>query len=309
MLSFNKEGNRLIAIMSDDKGRSKDIYLRESFDKFEKPDIDTDDSKKMKIFEEFLDLQKKLSDDDISKLLKAYRGGEKLEDGRLKTILKHGLQFVDDSLKTYLSFPKTIDVLPKFGKSEAFSMYLSGASGAGKSHLICELIHNNMPPRDAGVFYFGPYSDDPSFKKISKHIIPVDLEKFRDEFKRDIEVGDFPDGSVIIWDDIESLPNAKEVEMLRDKILSVFRHHGLKMFCVNHVGMAGHKTKKLLLESKYLAVYPSSNWKQVENMLKTYMGLDKEKCVLIKKQPSRWVILCKHFPSYALSQHGVMILN
>ena len=51
------------------------------------------------------------------------------------------------------------------------------------------------------------------------------------------------------------------------------------------------------------------NYKQVENLLKVYMGLDKQKCILIKNQPSRWVLLSKAFPSYFVSQHSIGILN
>jgi len=306
MLTFNADNNRCIAVLEPSE---TPVYIKEVYDKGVEPEIDTSSKNKIKIFSEFLDLQKKLTDSQIAELKKAFDSGISPTDPKMRDVYKRGLAFVKESLKNYLSFGSEVSVYPKFGKDEAFSMYLSGASGAGKSHLISELIQRHLPSKDAGVFYIGPFADDPSFKKISKHIIPVDLEKFREQMKRDLEVEDFPHGSVIIWDDIESLPNAKEVEGLRDRILSVFRHYGLKMFCVNHVGMNGAKSKKLLLECKYLAVYPSANWKQVENLLKTYMGLDREKCMLIKNQPSRWVICCKAFPSYFISQHSIGLLN
>ena len=310
MLSFNKgEKNRPLAILTDEKGKQTDVYMKETFDRTLPPEIDTSHENKIKIFGEFLDLQKKLSTDDLKILQKAYRDETELENPKLRTVLKDGKRFVQDSLKYYLSFPSNIDVLPNFKADEAYAMYLSGASGAGKSYLISQLISKHLPPRDAGVFYLGPFADDVSFKSIAKHIIPVDLLQFEKVERRQIEIEDFPEGSVIIFDDIESLPNSKQVEALRDRILSVFRHHKFKLYCVNHVGMGGSKTKKLLLECKYLAVYPSANYKQVENLLKVYMGLDREKCMLIKNQPSRWVIVSKAFPSYFVSQHSVGILN
>ena len=310
MLSFNKgDKNRCLANLADSKGKTKEIYMKETFNKSLPPEIDSTPEMKAKIFQEFLDLQKKLSTDDLKILEKAYMNDQSLENPKLRNILKDGKAFVQDSLKYYLSFPESIDVLPNFKNDEAYAVYLSGASGAGKSYLISQLISKHLPPREAGVFYLGPFADDVSFKSIAKHMIPVDLDQFYKEERREIEIEDFPEGSVIIFDDIESLPNSKQVEALRDRILSVFRHHKFKLYCVNHMGMAGNKTKKLLLECKYLVVYPSANYKQVERMLTTYMGLDKQKCLLIKNQPSRWVCLCKAFPSYFISQHSVGILN
>ena len=309
MLTLNKgEKNRPLAVLKDSKGEETEIYMKETFDRSLEPEIDTSRENKIKIFSEFLDLQKKLGSDDLKILEKAYKDETELEMPKLRNILKDGKRFVQDSLKYYLSFPESIDVLPKFTE-DAYAVYLSGASGAGKSYLISQLISKHLPSRDAGVFYLGPFADDVSFKAIQKHMIPVDLEQFEKEERRQIEIEDFPNGSVVIFDDIESLPNAKQVEALRDRILSVFRHHKFKLYCVNHVGMGGNKTKKLLLESRYLVVYPSANYKQVENLLKVYMGLDKQKCMLIKNQPSRWVLLSKAFPSYFVSQHSVGILN
>jgi hypothetical protein len=308
MLSFKKDKNRPLAVLADAKGKQTEVFMKETFDKKLPPEIDTTPEMKQKIFAEFLDLQKKLSNEDLKILEKAYKDGSELENPKLRNILKDGKRFVEDSLKYYLSFPESIDVLPKFSE-DAYAVYLSGASGAGKSYLISQLISKHLPSRDAGVFYLGPFADDVSFKAIQKHMIPVDLQQFEKEERRPIEIEDFPEGSVIIFDDIESLPNAKQVEALRDRILSVFRHHKFKLYCVNHIGMSGSKTKKLLLECKYVVVYPSANWKQVSNLLTTYMGLDKEKLMLIKNQPTRWVLVSKAFPSYFVTQHSIGILN
>jgi hypothetical protein len=310
MLSLKKEEkNKCIALLTDKKGKEQEIYIKETYDKTLPPQIDTSEEMKSKIFSEFLDMNKKLSGDEIKRLKSAYASDSEVDVPKLRVLLKDGRRFVQDSLKYYLSFSDQIDVLPYFKNDDAYAVYLSGASGSGKSFLISTLISKHLPPRDAGVFYLGPFANDPSFKAIHKHLIPVDLDQFRREEKRDIEIDDFPEGSVVIFDDIESLPNAKQVESLRDRVLSVFRHRSLKLYCVNHVGMAGSKTKKLLLECKYVVVYPSSNWKQVETLLKVYMGLDKEKLSLIKNQPSRWVLCCKAFPSYFVTQHSVGILN
>ena len=308
MLTFKKDKNRPLAVLTDEKGKQTEVFIKDTFDKKLPPEIDTTPEMKQKIFSEFLDLQKKLGSDDLKILQKAYKDETEIEAPKLRNILKDGKQFVQDSLKYYLSFDSSIDVLPKFTE-DAYAVYLSGASGAGKSYLISQLVSKHLPSRDSGVFYIGPFADDVSFKAIAKHIIPVDLDQFEKSERRSIEIEDFPEGSVLIFDDIESLPNSKQVEALRDRILSVFRHHKFKLYCVSHVGMSGNKTKKLLLECKYLVVYPSANYKQVENLLKVYMGLDKERCMLIKNQPSRWVLLSKAFPSYFVSQHSVGILN
>lgn len=318
MLSLNKDkGNKYIAEVTSKKEKSKksipiNVYVKSSFDKDAEPELDTTQETKTKIFKDFLNNMKKpLSKEEISKLLDCYKSDKEPSEKDLLKVFRMALSFVNDSLKRFLDFsPKDgeeIEIIPKM--EDSFACFVSGASGAGKSYFINQLIKANPPKgKDAGIFLIGPFGDDVSYKGIAKDMVHLDLEKFDKEYGCPFTIDCFPKGSILIMDDIESMSNKKELESIRDKLLAVRRHYELTMICVNHVGMAGAATKKMLLECQYYIVFPKANKTHATKLMKAYVGLDNEQVNLINNQNTRWVCLCKAFPMYFVTQTSIGLL-
>jgi len=313
MLTLNKNGNKLIAQVSSSKKSDKtNIYVKNVFNKDAPAELDSTDKVKSKIFKDFLlNLKKPLSKDDITLLIKHHEDNTEPVDKALLKIFRSANDFLNDSMKRFLDYSPEDDkddvqIIPRI--EESYALFCSGASGAGKSYFLSQLIKANPPKGDGGIFIIGPFKDDESYKSISKNLIHLDLNTFEEEYGVPFTIECFPKGSILIMDDIESMSNHKDIESIRDKLLSVRRHYDLTMLCVNHISMAGASTKKMLLECNYYVCYPKANWKHCEKLLKTYVGLDNEKINLIKNQNTRWCFICKAFPLYFITQTSIGLL-
>ena len=108
MLTFKKT-NHLIAQLNVDK-KSKQIFIKESFDDKDKAEIDTSEETKLDIFNEYLDnLAVPLSKKEKMDLIDRYKSGDdNIENGKMYKIFTKGLEFVNDSLKKYLNFTLSV---------------------------------------------------------------------------------------------------------------------------------------------------------------------------------------------------------
>ena len=307
MLTIRKDNNLHIAFVSNSKGKTIDVYIKETFNKDDPPELETSPQNKVQLFSDYLhNLKKPITKNEINELIKSYQLEKEPENMSLLRLFNQASNFVNESLKKYISY-KDCNIIPKIKGS--FGCMVVGSSGAGKSYFISQMIKANPPlSKEAGIFLIGPFGNDESYKAISKNIIHLNLDTFEEEYKVPFTVDCFPRGSILIMDDIESMSNSKDLEAIRDSLLSVRRHYDLTMYCVSHVSMAGHSTKKMLLECQYYTMYPSANWKHAEKLLKSYVGLDGEKINLIKNQSTRWCMVHKGFPSYFVTQSSIGLL-
>jgi hypothetical protein len=306
MLTFKKT-NHLVAKLEKDK-KDKQIFIKESFDDKDKAEIDTSEETKLDIFNEYLDnLAVPLSKKEKMDLIDRYKSGDdNIDNGKMYKIFTKGLEFVNDSLKKYLNFKDKI-LFPVVDR-KFWCMYITGMGGSGKSYFISEFIYQNRKniPKEAGIFLISPFNNDESYKRISKNIIYVDPVKYHEENGEDFSIDSIPKGSVIIWDDIESMKENKYIEKLRDEMLGIYRHNDLKLFCVSHIALGSKKTAKCILESQYFVVF-KNNWAHSENLLSTYLRLSTTQLQLLQKQNTRWYFICKESPSYFVTEQSVGI--
>jgi hypothetical protein len=305
MLSLT--GGKRIAIIDDNK--RENIFLKE--DDEDKPaEIDTSKEQKEIIFKNYLEMDKKLTQADITALVNAYKKDDPEVEGKLGRKYENALRYVDNSLKKHLDFGTKHKLFPIVDDS-SFRLYTSGASGSGKSTAIAEFVKRNKPKvKEAGIFLFSPIHKDEALDKIP-NLIRLSLEEFEAECGRELEVEDLPRGSYVIFDDVESFPKAvlKKYLNLRDIFLERGRHRDITTITVSHNSMNGHTTKASIRESGYWFIFPKFNARDSRSILKTYGGLDKEDIEKVMSMKSRWVFFKKTVPKYAISEHSVILFD
>ena len=190
---------------------------------------------------------------------------------------KDNIQFIAGS-----SLIPHLGILPWDGH-----IYVSGATGAGKSYLIKQIVQHDEKNRK--VYYFSHLQqDDPSMKELLMHVY---------------NPGDDLKDSICIFDDYDD-------KSLSNIILERGRHDNTVAIVVNHKHREWRNTMKALNESKYVVLFPSANKSVVINEMRQ-IGLNKEKREAIIDYASthgRYMILHQHAPNAIICKDTVVIL-
>jgi hypothetical protein len=304
MLSLRS--GRKIAIIDGDK--KKNIYLKE--DKGQPAEIETTPEQRLNMFEKILKLDKKLRQAEINLMKEKYDGRKVELPDKLFRKFEDASEYVENSLKKHLDYGFENELFPII-EDESYRMFVSGLSGSGKSFFISQFLKHNKPTQEgAGIFLFSPVQNDKSLNSI-KNLIQLDLDEVEKELKKEFQVEDFPPGSVVIFDDIESYPAyvKKKYMELRDMVAERGRHHKLSLMSVSHNATNGHATKVQIRESQYWVLFPKFNARDTRNLLKVYGGLDKNDIEKIMSLNTRWLLYRKAVPKYAVGMHGVICLD
>jgi hypothetical protein len=298
-----------IALVNPSKDKNtrqkfNEIYLVEDDDDLEP--IETTDGNKRKIFKSFLDtFHKKLRLSEVDELMKAYDKSE-IPKNKLERVMVDGLKFITESQKKFLDYGKETHLFPVI-HDPSYRMFISGLSGSGKSTFICNFLKYNPPKKGSNVYLFSPVRDDPSLKSVKK-LIQINIKDFEADVGREIEVDDFTEGSIAIFDDVETFKKGvKEPYLeLRDALLERGRHVGCSTITVSHNPCGGNLTKASLRESQYFLLFPSTNKMDANKVLKNYCGFSSNEINQILAQKSRWAFIKKSIPRYCICEHSVL---
>jgi hypothetical protein len=295
---------RKIAVINEDK---KDvIYLKEEDDG--EPEIETTEENKVRILKNYLHLDKKLNSSDIETLLIAYKNQTRPDVKKLDRKYDDAVEFINHSLKTYLDFGTSSHLFPVV-EDESYRIFVSGLSGSGKSYFISQFLKHNKPRvKGAGIFLFSPILEDKAYSGI-KNLIHLDLDEFKQEMKgEDLTIEDVPEGSIVVWDDVESFPkhSRKQYMDLRDIMLERGRHRKISLITVSHNATNGNATKSSIRESQYWVLFPRHNSRDSKNILKIYGGLEKSEIDMVMALKTRWVFYRKAIPKYLVAEHTVI---
>jgi DNA replication protein DnaC len=304
MLSLRN--GRKIAMIDGDKKRC--IYLKE--DKGQPAEIETTPEQRLKMFEKYLKLDKKMRQSDITLMKQKFEGDKVQLPDKLIRKFEDASEYVEKSLKKDLDYGFDTEIFPII-EDESYRMYISGLSGSGKSHFIANFLKHNKPTTEgSGIFLFSPIQNDKAMESI-KNVIHLDLAEVENELGRELAAEDIPEGSVLIFDDIESFPKSvsKRYMEFRDICLERLRHRKSSTITVSHNATNGHSTKVSIRESQYWCLFPKFNARDTRNLLKVYGGLDKNEIDRIMSMNTRWLLYRKSVPKYAIGSHGVIALD
>lgn len=170
-------------------------------------------------------------------------------------------------------------------------IYISGATGAGKSYLIRQIIENDLSTRK--VYLFSNVKDDPSFKGLTLH----------NWENTEAKLDDIEEDAIYIFDDYPD-------RTLRDMILETGRHKNAMAVVVNHKHREWRQTMKPLNEAKYVILFPSAN-KGTAMVEMHNLGMDKKQrnaIVNLAQRQGRYMILHQHAPNAIITQETVVRL-
>ena len=208
-----------------------------------------------------------------------------------------------DPSNEYLQYIKDSD-------TERICLYVIGMSGSGKSYWSAAFVNQwKLINKKKEIFLISPITDDKSINSLS----PTRLNPLSDTFQASPpSVNDFPEGSMLICDDIEAYSKKiqKTIMELVNSILTTGRHYKISIIFIAHSACNGAATKLLLNESTAVTVFPKNmTGKSANYLLGQYFGLDNKEIKAIKKLPSRAITIVRSYPMVLLTNNQAIMLN
>lgn len=191
-------------------------------------------------------------------------------------------------------------------------IYISGSSGAGKSHFAALFTLEYMAENPKNpVYLFSSINRDKCLDALaSKGLKRVLLGE--DFVNTDFVLSDFED-SLLIFDDIDVIVDrglkAKLYQILNN-LLMTGRHSKTSIIFTSHIATNGKDTKVLLAECTHLVCFPKMmNGRSRDYLLKSYIGLNTKEIAEILKLRSRAVVFIRGYPQVVVYEKGCYIIN
>jgi energy-coupling factor transporter ATP-binding protein EcfA2 len=218
----------------------------------------------------------------------------------------------DDKIKKPFNSMKLTDVakfqqLPNT-ETEREILYITGASGSGKTTYTCNYIKQYRKAfKKNEIYVFSALKEDESLDVLLPKRVKVDESLVSDP----IPVEAF-ENSLVVFDDIDVIANKKvreEVYKILNAILETGRHFKISCVITNHLPTAGKDTRRVLNECHSITYFPHSGSKRgINYLLEEYIGLDKKDIKKIKKLKTRWATIFKNYPQIAMTEKNIYVL-
>jgi len=214
---------------------------------------------------------------------------------------------------------------PALVKKDRNCFYISGQSGAGKSHLAAQLMatyHKKYP--DNHIFIIQPRDiPDPAFKEVYKFkkldgepcciVIPIDSIPEALASGMTYSYDDFA-SSCVCFDDFQSVKDLESrayLEGMKKEFLELGRKNKITVICTTHHLADGKKTYDMIHESNGIVVFPLKAGGNELGFFKSHMKMSQDEIDEIMNLPSygaRWVFIGNEPIRYVLWSHGAYLL-
>jgi energy-coupling factor transporter ATP-binding protein EcfA2 len=195
-------------------------------------------------------------------------------------------------------------------KTERQILYVTGASGSGKTTYICKYakIYKKVYPKNP-IYIFSALKEDTSLDEIEPKRIKISKETLIDD---KILIEDLKN-SFVIFDDIDCIKEKDlkiEVYNILNECLEVGRHWNISAAISNHLPSNGSYTRRILNEAHSITYFPNSgSIGKIKRFLEEYVGVDKDEFKRIKKSKSRWCTIFKNYPMVIMTQHNIRLMD
>jgi len=257
-----------------------------------------------------------------------YRNMFSTKDGIPICIVKGGksdgeIVFLDDGavpnyktklLSSSITAPKVVSVedgkFQQLPSDKVRVLYIAGPSGAGKSTYISEYakIYKKLYP-GSRIILFSRIADDPAFDDLCYK----QIELTDDLVENPLQLEEVIPGSLVIFDDIDTVSNKKLLKSLlnfQSQVLELGRHKDIKCLITSHLINKGPQTKTIMNEMQSFTFFPQSGAaRQIRYALEQYVGMKYKEITKMMKTNSRWITILRNYPQILLSEHKCMFLS
>jgi GTPase SAR1 family protein len=240
--------------------------------------------------------------------------------------------FSEDSSKgsEELSNLNNVMPLPIIIKSQIVSVYVSAASGSGKSTICNHLCKNllKMNKKIKNIFFFTVQNEsDPAYKDLEKIKVKKEVEnpytKKMETYEEPIflnmdinntELYDLPTeyfkDSIIILDDYDTLEKdiEKLVQLFIRKFITIGRKLNINWFILKHKTLQTHKTSDIIFEARAAIIFPKLNLRESSMFLNKYMNMNSKEVAEIKKHNSRYLFIHKTIPNLLIMNDCIRMI-
>lgn len=235
----------------------------------------------------------------LCKCLKERKLGSSEEEQKLEKKFEQGMdeiKHLESSTRNVVlqDLDSEFTVLPR--KGEHMSLLIGGRSGSGKSTMAARFIKEYSKKYPHSEFFlFSQKEEDKALDSL--HDIEGDplIKRIKiDEKLIDdpIDMKEFPDGVVCIFDDVDVLPKEllHVIIKIRDQLVNMIRSRGGMVITVVHNFLQREATKNVLLEASDIVVFcKAGSNRNVEDVLKKHASLSSKEISKIIGLKSRWV--------------------
>jgi hypothetical protein len=205
-------------------------------------------------------------------------------------------------------------LIPMNIQNQTSRMYTSGDSGAGKTFLAAQYAKEYLeedPTRR--VFLISGKNYDPSIDPILPDLIRVRLDR---NFIKNVNKGDSFDqyrNSLVIFDDFYEMTDktlVKAIELLKTWLLKLGRQYDTNIISIQHKGLNGKQSSTELSECNYIIVFPKTNPRETEEILKKYLlfkGQTLNRILDEEGKLQRWMCIKK--PNIIITENYIKIID
>lgn len=259
---------------------------------------------------------KKFDPDDIEMVVRDKRvignlmSGTKPKINSKKYIYDKSLKKLEDLSKSKINIEEA-ELIPLLGYHNWDPpIYITGATGAGKSTIAAKIIKNDIKQRP--IYLFTNHEDaDPSLKPIWKRMKkvvmrhPIHSEEIPEVSWNNAKL----EGSICLFDDIGQNEDYRE---LRDQLLEEGRHMDIVVIVLDHGIKPNIKNKKCYDECRTVVLFPHSNLPSINKLLERYYDLPariRRKVIELSNRDGRYLIYRQSNPMFISTAKTCLMLH
>lgn len=186
-------------------------------------------------------------------------------------------------------------------------LYVTGASGSGKSTYTAKYIQNykRLFPKNP-IYCFSALKEDESLDVVKPKRVAIDNTLVTDP----LPIEEFKD-SCVIFDDIDVISDKKQREAvygILNAALETGRHFRVTVIITNHLATGGKDTRRVLNECSSVTYFPYSGSNVgLKRLLVDYLGLDSKTIKYIKTLKSRWATIFRAYPNVVMTERDIWL--
>lgn len=308
MLSYNeyKIKGRPIAVHKIDN-KSKLIYLYTDINEINKIKGELPNDISI-LSEDDIRKGKRLSFKEYDKILYNVKNGAYSTNKKINAGVEKAKQIIENKKGNEISINVgIIEIVPNIDSREC--IYISGPSGSGKTYFCNSYItkYNTLFPNN-NIYVFSKIGSDMSLT--NKNIKKIELNE--DIIKDPIDVEEL-NNSLVLFDDTDTIRDnkiAKEIDNLKDDILSTGRHESTYTLITSHQIMNYKRTRLIIAESHAVVFFLNTGSSyHIRRFLNVYCGCDKQTILKILNLRSRWCFIYLRAPRYVVCESSIFLLT